>query len=539
MSESIEPEAAAQGEGRKVVRRAGVIAVFTLLSRILGYVRDAVLASIFGASATFDAFVVAQTIPNFLRRLVAEGALVIAYVPILSEERERGGQAAAKRFFAAVMGTLLPLLVLFVVFGVVFPDLVVEAFAPGFNPERAEIASRLTEIMMPYILFVSLMAIASGTLNVLGSYAPGAAAPILHNLAIIAMAVFAGQWFSDPIIAVGVGFTVGGMLQLLLQVPFLAKHDALVLPRFAPSDPGVRVLLKRMAPAVFGVAVYQINLMVIRQIGSFLPDGQLSCYYNATRLQEFALGVFAVSVSVAALPTLSEHAAKKDYGALLATYRRALKITNFVTVPATVALVLMSGPIVRVLFRHGNYSEAAAEMTAGLLQILGLAITPIGAVRVIVPTFYALGDTKTPVIGAAASLASTFIVGHALRGQFEIYGLTAATSFAALVQLLALGLTLTRAVRRRSTEVRTRSVETFVHGAKALVAALPGVGLSAVLAEAYGFAGGRTLLSGVILLCLVGLAVLLYFVFAKILRLEEADLVIHAIRRRIRRRPAA
>jgi putative peptidoglycan lipid II flippase len=173
------------------------------------------------------------------------------------------------------------------------------------------------------------------------------------------MALFAGHWFSDPIIAVGVGFTVGGMLQLALQIPFLAKHDALVMPRFAPRDPGVRVLLKRMAPAVFGVAVYQINLMVIRQIGSFL-DGQLSCYYNATRLQEFALGVFAVSVSVAALPTLSEHAAKKDYGALLSTYRRALKITNFVTVPATVALVLMSGPIVRVLFRHGNYSEQAA-----------------------------------------------------------------------------------------------------------------------------------------------------------------------------------
>ncbi len=144
MSESIDVETAAQGEGRKVVRRAGIIAVFTLLSRILGYVRDAVLASIFGASATFDAFVVAQTIPNFLRRLVAEGALVIAYVPILSDERERGGQAAAKRFFAAVMGTLLPILVLFLVFGVVFPGLVVEAFAPGFNPERTEIAVRLT-----------------------------------------------------------------------------------------------------------------------------------------------------------------------------------------------------------------------------------------------------------------------------------------------------------------------------------------------------------------------------------------------------------
>ncbi len=531
-----------------VVKRAGVVALFTLLSRILGYARDAVLANLFGATATFDAFVVAQTIPNFLRRLVAEGALVIAFVPILSDEKQRGGAPAMRAFQGAVLGALIPILLGLVAIGVLFPGVVVEVFAPGFNAERLEIAKTLTQIMMPYIFFVSLMAIAGGVLNVMGSFAAPAGAPILLNVATIGCALLLRDQFDEPIVAVAWGILLGGLLQLLLQLPFLAQKGLLVAPRWAPGDPALRTLLARMGPAVFGVAVYQINLMVIRQIGSFLPDGQLTCYYSATRLQEFALGVFAVSVSVAALPTLSVHAADRQWYRLSATFRRALRVTNFVTVPATLALLVLSGPIVGVLFRHGHFSAESARITAELLVILGAALVPIGVVRVAVPTFYALGDTRTPVIGAVASLLTTIGLGFLLGREHEIWGLTFATSAAAVTQLLVLWAMLRRTLQRRiaadraegreldKPEPRGREPGVVVHALLCTLAAAPGVGLAGWLAAQRTWDGGDNVQAAFLLLPLIGATVAVYFGCAKLLRIPEADLVLGAVTRRLRRR---
>lgn len=542
------PAVTAESTEGAVVRRAGVVAFFTLLSRILGYARDAVLANVFGATATFDAFVVAQTVPNFLRRLVAEGALVIAFVPLLSEERQRGGVPAMRAFSGAVVGALIPILVGLVAVGVLFPGFVVDVFAPGFDAERRALAETLTQIMMPYIFFVSLMAVAGGALNVLGSFAAPAAAPILLNVAIIGFTVLARDLFAEPIVAVAWGVTVGGVLQLLLQLPALARRDLLVGPRWAPGDPALRTLLKRMGPAVFGVAVYQINLMVIRQVGSFLPDGQLTCYYSATRLQEFALGVFAVSVSVAALPTLSEHAAAREWYRLSGTFRRALRVTNFVTVPATLALLVLSGPIVGVLFRHGQFSAESARITADLLVILGAALVPIGAVRVAVPTFYALGDTRTPVVGAVVSLLTTVGLGFALGRSYEIWGLTFATSAAAVTQLLVLWAMLRGTLRRRIAEdtaagrvldrptPRAPEPGVVAHALACTLAAAPGVGLAAWLAHQRVWDGGDNVAGALLLFPLIGATVLGYFGCAKLLRIPEADLVLGAVLRRVRRR---
>lgn len=533
-----------------MVKRAGVVALFTLLSRILGYARDAVLANLFGATAIMDAFVVAQTIPNLLRRLVAEGALVIAFVPILSDEKQKGGAPAMRAFTGAVLGALIPILLGLVGIGVLFPGTVVEVFAPGFSADRMEIAQTLTQIMMPYIFFVSLMAIAGGALNVMGSFAAPAAAPILLNIATIGFAVLLRDRFSQPIIAVAWGITVGGVLQLLLQLPFLAEKGLLVAPRWAPGNPALRTLLARMGPAVFGVAVYQINLMVIRQIGSFLPDGQLTCYYSATRLQEFALGVFAVSVSVAALPTLSEHAADRQWYRLSATFRRAMRVTNFVTVPATMALLVLSGPIVGVLFRHGQFSAESARVTADLLVILGAALVPIGAVRVAVPTFYALGDTRTPVVGAFVSLLTTVGLGFLLGHRFEIWGLTAATSAAAVTQLIVLWAMLRGTLRKRiaadRAEGRVLDVPAplqadpgvVAHALRCTVAAAPGIALATWLAHQRAWDGGDNVHGAVLLLPLIGATVVAYFGCAKLLRIPEADLVLGAVTRRLKRRRA-
>lgn len=533
------PEAqAGSGEGGTVARRAGIVAAFTLASRVLGYVRDATLAHLFGAGADYDAFVVAHTIPNFLRRLVAEGSLVITFVPLLAQERRQGGLPAMRSFFASVLGVLIPLLFLLTVAGVLWPEPLVRAFAPGFDAERLETAVRLTRIMMGYIFFISLMALAGGALNTVGVFAAPAAAPILLNVAIIVAAVGLGGALAAPIDAVAYGVLVGGLLQLLLQLPGLVRAGLWVRPRVELRHPALAELLRRMLPAIFGVAVYQINIMVIRQIGSYLPEGQLSCYYNATRLQEFALGVFAVSVSVAALPTLAEHAAAGDFARMRSTFRRALRVTNFVTIPSTLGLLVLAEPVVGVLFRHGAYGADAARVTAELLVILALAMVPVGAVRIMVPAFYALGDTKTPVNAALVSLVATFALGHATKDRFEIHGLVAATSVAALLQAVLLFALWRRALRRRSAQGVLPAVagpSLSAHALSTTLAMLPGAGLVYYLGQQLDWYEVGKLPGAAGLAGLVALAGTVFAVCARWLGLEEVELVLGAVRRRFTR----
>lgn len=439
-------QAVSEAPGR-MARRAGTVAIFTLGSRILGYIRDAVLAHVFGAGWAFDAFIAAHTIPNALRRLVAEGTLMIAYVPLLTKEQGSGGLSAMRRFTAAVLGLLVPLLLLIVGLGVFFPDLAVSLFASGFEGPQAELASELTRIMMPFLFFVSLLALAAGALNTVGIFGPPAAAPILLNIGIIATVVGFRSYFAQPIYAAAWGVVIGGVVQLIIQVPYLWRQGLLVWPRIELRHPSVVELGRRTLPAVFGVGVYQLNIIIIRQISSFMPNGQLTCYFFASRLQEFALGIFAISISVAALPTLSAYAARNDSSGLLRTFTQALRATMFVTVPAMAGLLVLAEPIVATLLQHGEFDDLAAQMTGELVQILAISLIPIGMVRVLVPTYYAFGDTRTPVWASTASMLTTVGLGTVLGQLFEIYGLTAATAIAAGAQLVILGLLLSRRVQ--------------------------------------------------------------------------------------------
>lgn len=540
----------ANREGAKVAKRAGIVAIFTLGSRILGYARDAVLANIFGAGAVYDAFIIATTIPNFLRRLVAEGGLVVAFVPLLTEEREAGGLPAMQRFTAAVLGLLIPLLLGLSAAGMLFPDAAVALFAAGFDETRASIASDLTVIVMPYIAFVSLVALSGGVLNTFGRFAAPAAAPILLNVAIITGALGALKVYGKPVDAtdanalriaavVGYGWLAGGALQLILQLPFLVQHQMLVRPRFEPSYPAVVKLGRRMLPAVFGIAVYQLNLLVIRQIGSFLPTGQLTWYYSSTRLQEFALGVFAVSVSVAALPTLSEHAARADWDALRRMFHRALRITNFITIPTAAGMFVVAEPIVGVLFRHGAFSAHDAQQTAQLLRILTIGLIPIGVVRVMVPTFYSLGDTITPVVAGFISLATVASTGLLLVGDHEIAGLCVAMTIAAFVQLIPLRLLLARSLRRRGAgklPPDPSDPSVFVHGLKCALAVVPSTAVAWLSTDLHDWFGGSNLVGALYLAVTAAVAGSLYMVAAKLLRIGEMDLFWGMVRRRLLRR---
>ncbi len=540
-----------------LARRAGVVAAFTLGSRVLGYVRDAALAHAFGAGGAFDAFVAAQTIPNVLRRLVAEGTLMIAYIPLLAEEREKGGLPAMRQFTSAVLGVLIPVLLILVGLGLAFPQAAVALFASGFDPARAEMAAELTAVMMPYLFFISLVAVASGALNTVGVFAPPAAAPMLLNVSIIGVTYGFASWFEPPILAAAWGFTVGGVAQLLLQIVPLARRGLLVVPRIDLRHPALRSLGARLLPALFGVGVYQLNMIVIRQIASYLPGGQLSCYFYATRLEEFALGVFAVSIGVAALPTMSDHAARRDAGALEATFRRALLATQFITVVAMAGLFILAEPIVGTLFRHGRFDASSAALTADLVRMMSLSLVPVGALRVMVPTYYALGDTRTPVLAAAASLATTAGLGLSLGPWLEIRGLTLATVVAAIVQASLLAFWLRGRLKRAFAPVsspqpiqaplpaaelrsgpdgRQNPPGLIGHGLRCLFAVAPPALLAAAMVRGFPWLDGPSP-TGVLLLGAAGSVLVVgYGLIAARLGVSEPAAVLAAAKKRWRRR---
>lgn len=530
-------EQAEPSGGAIMARRAGVVGLFTLGSRVLGYIRDAVLAHAFGAGVALDAFVAAQTIPNVFRRLVAEGTLMIAFVPILTEVKSRDGHEAARRFVGVVTGALLPVLIGLTAFGVFAPGLLVEAFAGGFDAERAVLARDMTRVMMPYLFFVSLVAVAGGALNAYGVFAAPAAAPMLLNVAIIGVVVLFRDRFADPIVAAAWGVLLGGVLQAALQLGPLLRSGLATLPRWSPSDPDLRRLLRRMGPALFGVGVYQLNLIVIRQIASHLPSGQLSCYFYASRLEEFALGVFAVSISIAALPMLSQHAVDRDRAAFLRTFDQALRGTLFVTVPATAVLVTLGEPVVGTLFRHGAFGVEAAALTVRLLQILGVALVPIGFVRVLVPTYYAVGDTRSPVWAALGSLVTTLVLGLSLGWRHEVAGLTVATTAAALVQASLLGLWLRNRVFGSVGEHAegARFSLPYGHLLRCSLAIAPWVGLMAWASGKVDWYGADPGVRATALGIGLGILAAAYLLSARLLGVAEVGLLVGAVRRRLRR----
>jgi putative peptidoglycan lipid II flippase len=530
-------------EGRALAGRAGVVSLFTLVSRVFGYIRDTVLAHYFGSGVVHDAYVVAQTIPNVFRRLVAEGSLMIAFVPILVEERERGGAEAMRAFIQAVLGMLIPFLILLTLAGVFFPGPLVEAFAAGFGPERRAFAETLLKVSMPFIFFVSLTAVASGVLNAVNVFGPPAAAPILLNASIVVVALLASGNDEHRMIMVCWGVSLGGAAQLALQVPFLLRKGFLVWPKIELKHAGLRKLLRRMGPAVFGVGVYQLNIIVIRLLASYMPTGQISCYYWANRLQEFALGVFAVSVSIAVLPSLSEKAAKSDDAAMRSTFIQALCATNFITVPSMFGLGLLAFPIVGVLFRHGAFSVRDAMMTTDLLRWLAAALVPIGVIRVMVPTYYAKGDTKTPVWAATVSLVVTLVLGLWLRRDYEIVGLTIATVVAGFAQLGVLWWRLgyhmsIRTETESGSDVRGKvgGMVVLRHGALCFLLAAVAVGIPAYVASWVNWLGGDNLRLAVTLSGLMFTAALLYLLGAYWLGVSELELVLGMVRRRFSRR---
>ncbi|GAA5184798.1 murein biosynthesis integral membrane protein MurJ [Niveibacterium umoris] len=405
----------------------------TLLSRILGFVRDFVIARAFGAGIATDAFFVAFRLPNLLRRLFAEGAFSQAFVPILSEYKNKRSEAETRALIDHV-ASLLGVAVAFVaLLGIIFAPAVILITAPGFSstPDKFALTVELTRITFPYILFMALVALAGGILNAWSEFSIPAFTPVMLNLSFIVMALFAAPYFDPPVMALGWAVFIGGILQLAIQMPALKKIG--MLPRFRLdwSDPGVRRVLKLMAPATLGVSVSQISLLINTIFASFLPTGSVSWLYYADRLMEFPSGLLGVALGTILLPSLSRLHAQGNREEFSSLLDWGLRLALMLTLPAVVGIAILSVPLVATLFHHGSFGPDDVGKTSIALTAYAVGLSGIILVKILAPAFYSRQDIKTPVKIALLTLAVTQALNLAFIGPLKHAGLALSIGLAA------------------------------------------------------------------------------------------------------------
>ena len=424
-------------ENSQVIKAAGVVGTATLLSRILGYIRDAVIAWYFGAGHSTDVFIAAFRIPNLLRKLFGEGAISNAFIPVLTDYLTKDGKQEALRLARSTLFVLSILLVVLSLSGIALSPLIVKGVAPGFIDSAGKIplTITLTRIMFPYIFFLGLVALCMGVLNVFGHFAAPALAPVLLNLAMICAVFFICPYLSNPIVGLAIGVILGGGLQLALQLPFMVREGLILREKGNLFHPGLRKIGRLMPPIIFGGAVYQINILVDGLLGSLLQEGSVSYLYFADRLVQFPLGIFAIAAATAVLPSLSRQAALNDLTALKDTFSYAVRLIVFFTIPSMVGLIILREPIIVLLFQRGQFSSLATQLTAQALLYYAIGLGAFSAVKIVAATFFALKDSRTPMIIAMVAVAVNIVLGIILMGPMAHAGLALATSLASILNL--------------------------------------------------------------------------------------------------------
>ena len=409
------------------------VSSMTLVSRVLGFVRDAMIARIFGAGLATDAFFVAFKIPNLLRRLFAEGAFSQAFVPILAEYKNQRGAAATRMLIDHVSGVLGIALLLVTAAGVLGAPLIIAISAPGFtaNPEKFALTVDLLRITFPYIVFIALTALAGGILNTWSRFAVPAFTPVLLNLSFIGFALLAAPWFDPPVMALAWAVFVGGVLQIAFQLPFLARIGMLPRPRLSLRDEGVRRVLRQMGPALFGVSVGQISLLINNVFASFLISGSVTWLYFADRLMEFPAGLLGVALGTVLLPSLARSHAERTTQAYSALLDWGLRLTLLLAVPAAAALALLAVPLVTTLFHYGAFTEIDVINTRDAVIAYSVGLVGLIAVKVLAPGFYARQDIRTPVKIAVISLVVTQLLNLVLVWELRHAGLALSISIGA------------------------------------------------------------------------------------------------------------
>ena len=419
----------------KLLQSTAVVGSMTMISRVLGLVRDRVIAQMFGAGLGADAFLVAFKIPNFLRRLFAEGAFSQAFVPILSEYRSQKSQDETHNLINSVAGTLGLVLAIITIVGVIAAPILISIFAPGFigNEEKFDLTVSLLRITFPYILFISLTALAGGVLNTYKHFAGPAFTPVFLNVCIIGAAIWLAPHLDQPVMALAWGVFFGGIVQLLFQFPFLMKLKLFPRPSLNRTDEGVRRILRLMGPAIFGVSVSQINLLLDTLIASFLITGSVSWLYFADRLLEFPLGVFGIALGVVILPSLSEKHAQGSKEHFSKMLDWAMRLVLIIALPATIGLALLAAPMLSTLFQYGEFSAHDVELSSKALMAYSFGLLGFTLIKILAPGYYSRQNTKTPVRIGIIAMVSNMVLNVILVFPLAHAGLALATSLSAFI----------------------------------------------------------------------------------------------------------
>ncbi|MGQ9645041.1 MAG: murein biosynthesis integral membrane protein MurJ [Thermodesulfobacteriota bacterium] len=430
-------------ENQSITKAASIIGMGTLLSRILGFLRDMVIANFFGAGMAADAFFVAFRIPNLWRRLVGEGSLTISFIPVYTEyltQRLKEETRALTHIAFTLAGILLLILTLL---GILFSPLLIRIIAPGWftrYPETFSLTVTLNQIIFPYLFFMGLFALCMGILNSLHHFFAPAFAPIFLNISIILSVLLFYAAFQRPVMTLALGVLAGGIIQFLFQLPFLVKRGINFRFNFNLRHPAIKRIASLMVPGLIGTAVYQLNVFVDTIFASFLPRGSVSYLFYADRLMEFPLGVFAIAIGMASLPSLSGLASQGKIEEFKETVSFTLRLVSFISIPAMVGLIALKTPIINLLFQRGIFDYFATEMTAKGLLFYSVGLWAIAGARTLAPAFYSLQDTWTPLKIALICLVANVVFNtiFILFTPLKHAGLALATSLSSILNLLLL-----------------------------------------------------------------------------------------------------
>lgn len=416
-----------------LLKSLAAVSSMTMFSRVLGFARDAIVARVFGAGIATDAFFVAFKLPNLLRRIFAEGAFSQAFVPILAEYKSKQGEEATRVFVAYVSGLLTLALAVVTIAGMLAAPWVILVTAPGFadTADKFTLTSQLLQITFPYILLISLASLAGAILNTWNRFSVPAFAPTLLNISMIGFALFGAPYFHPPVLALAWAVTVGGILQLVYQLPHLKKIGMLVLPRISFRDAGAMRVMKQMGPAILGVSVSQISLIINTIFASFLVSGSVSWMYYADRLMEFPSGVLGVALGTILLPSLSRSFASGNHDEYCRLMDWGLRLCFLLALPSAVALGILAKPLTVSLFQYGKFTPFDAQMTQRALIAYSVGLMGLIVVKVLAPGFYSRQNIKTPVKIAIVTLVMTQLMNLAFIGPLKHAGLSLSISLAA------------------------------------------------------------------------------------------------------------
>ena len=495
--------------------KSGLIFSFmTLISRVLGLVRDVVIATLVGAGVHADVYIFANRIPNFLRRLFAEGAFAQAFVPVLTEVKEKHGDDEVRLLIAKVAGTLGLIVSVVTAFAIIASPLVVILFGTGWfvewlnggdEAQKFELASALLKITFPYLFFITFVALSGAVLNTYNRFAVAAFTPVFLNIAIIASAIFLIDQFSQPSYALAVGVFIGGLVQFLFQLPFLAKAGLLVLPKWGWNDKYVKRIRLLMLPAIFGVSVHQLNALIDTVIASFLQKGSISWLYFADRLVEFPLGLFGIGIATVILPSLSKLHANENPQAFQQTMDWAVRFVLMLAFPAMAGLIGLGPLIIEVLYLHGEFTQASADAVYWALVAYSSGLMSFMMIKVLAPGYFSRQDTKTPVKIGIIAMSANIVLNLMLAPFLGYVGLALATALSATLNSFLLY----RGLHKLGVYHLTKQTLTWV-----LKVVVSTIVMALVLYYSYfywPFSGSKFVDTLVQLFALIGLSVVAYF----------------------------